>query len=43
MARLKTSYQKEITSKLMNKLSIKNKHEVPKIEKIIFSYKIIKK
>ena len=37
MARLKTSYQKEITSKLMNKLSIKNKHEVPKIEKIILN------
>jgi len=37
MARLKTSYQKEITSKLMNKLSIKNKNEVPKIEKIILN------
>ena len=37
MARLKTSYQKEITSKLMNKFSIKNKHEVPKIEKIILN------
>ena len=37
MARLKTSYQKDITIKLMNKLSIKNKHDVPKIEKIILN------
>ena len=31
--RLKITYEKEITSKLMSKLSVKNKHEVPKIEK----------
>ena len=37
MARLKTSYQTDITTKLMNKLSIKNKHDVPKIEKIILN------
>ena len=28
--RLKISYEKEIVSKLMGKLSLKNKHEVPK-------------
>ena len=37
MSRLKTSYEKEIILKLMNKLSLKNKHEVPKIEKIILN------
>ena len=37
MSRLKTTYQKEISSKLMSKLSLKNKHEVPKIEKIILN------
>ena len=37
MSRLKTSYEKEIISKLMNKLSLKNKHDVPKIEKIILN------
>ena len=37
IARLKTTYDKEIISKLMNKLSLKNKHEVPKIEKIILN------
>ena len=37
MSRLKTTYQKEIISKLTNKLSLKNKHEVPKIEKIILN------
>ena len=36
-SRLKISYNKEIVDKLMNKLSIKNKHEVPKIEKIILN------
>ena len=36
MARLKTIYDKEIVSKLISKLS-KNKHEVPKIEKIILN------
>ena len=32
--RLKIAYDKEITNKLMSKLSVKNKHQVPKIEKI---------
>ena len=35
--RLKISYDKEIVSKLMSKLSLKNKHEVPKINKIILN------
>ena len=37
MSRLKTIYEKEIISKLMSKLSLKNKHNVPKIEKIILN------
>ena len=37
MTRLKQTYEKEIASKLMSKLSLKNKHEVPKIEKIILN------
>ena len=37
MPRLKTSYEKEIVSKLMGKLSLKNKHDVPKIQKIILN------
>ncbi len=37
IARLKTIYEKEIISKLMSKLSLKNKHEVPRIEKIILN------
>ena len=37
MTRLKTTYQKEIIAKLMSKLSLKNKHDVPKIEKIILN------
>ena len=37
MPRLKTTYEKEIVSKLMNKLSLKNKHDVPKIDKIILN------
>ena len=37
MPRLKTTYDKEIATKLMNKLSLKNKHDVPKIEKIILN------
>lgn len=37
MPRLKTIYDKEITTKLMSKLSLKNKHDVPKIEKIILN------
>ena len=35
--RLKTSYEKEIVAKLMQKLSLKNKHEVPRVEKIILN------
>ena len=37
MPRLKTTYKEEIISKLMNKLSLKNKHDVPKIKKIILN------
>tara|TARA_B100000575_G_scaffold289067_1_gene290194 strand:+ start:1424 stop:1972 length:549 start_codon:yes stop_codon:yes gene_type:complete len=37
MPRLKNIYDKEIVSKLMNKLSLKNKHDVPRIEKIILN------
>ena len=37
MSRLKITYQKEILSKLMSKLSLRNKHDVPKIEKIILN------
>ena len=37
IARLKTIYDKEIVSKLMGKLNVKNKHEVPKIDKIILN------
>ena len=37
MSRLKSTYDKEIVSKLMNKLSLKNKHDVPKVEKIILN------
>jgi large subunit ribosomal protein L5 len=37
MSRLKTTYDNEIVSKLLNKLSLKNKHDVPKIEKIILN------
>ena len=37
MSRLKTIYDKEIIAKLMSKLSLKNKHEVPKIKKIILN------
>ena len=37
MSRLKTTYDKEIASKLMSKLSLKNKHDVPKIDKIILN------
>ena len=35
--RLKTTYEKEIISKLMSKLSLKNKHQVPKLEKIVLN------
>mgnify|MGYP006149417541 CR=1 FL=1 len=37
MSRLKITYDKEIVAKLMSKLSLKNKHDVPKIEKIIIN------
>ena len=37
MSRLKITYEKEIVEKLMSKLSLLNKHDVPKIEKIITS------
>jgi large subunit ribosomal protein L5 len=37
MPRLKIVYEKEIISKLTSKLSLKNKHEVPKIQKIILN------
>ena len=37
MTRLKTTYNKEIVAKLMSKLSLKNKHDVPKIEKVILN------
>ena len=37
MPRLKETYKKEIANNLMNKLSLKNKHEVPKIQKIILN------
>ena len=37
MTRLKITYDKEIINKLMSKLSLKNKHEVPKIKKIILN------
>ena len=37
MSRLKITYDKEIVAKLMSKLSLKNKHDVPKIEKIILN------
>ena len=35
--RLKITYEKEIASNLMSKLSLKNRHEVPKIKKIILN------
>ena len=37
MPRLKDTYKNEIAINLMNKLSLKNKHEVPRIEKIILN------
>ena len=37
MPRLKITYEKEIITKLMSKLSLKNKHDVPKINKIILN------
>ncbi len=37
MSRLKITYEKEIIANLMSKLSLKNKHDVPKIKKIILN------
>ena len=37
MPRLKVTYEKEMIAKLMSKLSLKNKHDVPKIDKIILN------
>ena len=37
MPRLKMTFDKEISSKLIAKLNLKNKHEVPKVEKIILN------
>ena len=36
-SRLKVAYDKEIVAKLMSKLSLKNKNQVPRIEKIILN------
>ena len=35
--RLKIAYDKEMIINLKNKLSVKNKHQVPKIDKIILN------
>ena len=35
--RLKLTYNKEIINKLMSKLSVINKHEVPRLDKIILN------
>ena len=37
MSRLKNTYKNEIVTKLMSKLSLNNKHDVPKIDKIILN------
>ena len=37
MSRLKIIYDKEIIAKLMNRLSLKNKSDVPKIKKIVLN------
>ena len=37
MSRLKITYEKEIIKKLMNKLSLNNKHEVPRFNKIVLN------
>ena len=39
MSRLKTTYENEIISKLMSKLSLKNKHEVLKCKKVLDNVK----
>ena len=36
--KIKKTYDKEIVGKLMSKLSLKNKHDVPKIEKNYFKH-----
>ena len=41
-SRLKATYEKEIVSKLLGKLSLKNKHEVPKIIKVILIWDLVK-
>ena len=37
MSRLKITYEKDIVANLISKLSLKNKHEVPKIDRIILN------
>ena len=37
MPRLKITYEKEIVAKLMSKLSLTNRHRVPRLEKIILN------
>ena len=37
IARLKTRYEKEIVSKLISKLNFKNRHQVPKLVKIVLN------
>jgi len=37
MPRLKITYEKEIVAKLMSKLSLTNRHKVPRLEKIILN------
>ena len=37
MSSLKNTYEKQIITNLMSKLSLKNKHDVPKIVKIILN------
>ena len=37
MSRLKTTFEKEIVAKLMSKLPLENRHDVPKFEKIILN------
>ena len=37
MSRLKTTYEKEIVTKLMSKLSLNNRHDVPKVKKIVLN------
>ena len=36
-ARLKVTFEKEIVNKLINKFNLKNRHEVPKFNKIILN------